>query len=487
MIVANHNHFYNHPMKLKQRIFLAFFFLLASCAAPLQPQSPTPGVHVSVREQAAKAGLGFSVIFHPDGPLYVGDQVSIEVVSSPDFDSNNQKMRVFLSEKTLGETDFGPFGIGGRQEATFYWVWDTRGLENGVHTLTFSVRPAGLTWNETVSLLPAADVPAPEPDAHWETAETACCTIHYVSGTDAARDIEALKAIADADAADVAQRIGVKFKGKIPLTFLPRVLGQGGFASDAIYVSYLDQNYAGSTAKQIVHHEMVHWLDSQIRAKARLSMLQEGLAVYFSDGHFKAEPIPARAAALIQLKGYIPLRELVNSFYNAQHETAYIEAGALTGYMIETYGWQDYNAFYRDLNPRNGSDADMLNAALEAHFHLSLDELESDFTAWLGQQTVTENDLIDVRLTLSFYDAVRRYQQILDPSAYFMTAWLPDGAEMRQRGIVADYLRHPVSAVSHQIENLLVSGDSSLRAGDYKAAELDIRLVNMLLDVIENR
>ena len=473
-------------MKPKHCVFLILFFLLAACAAPLQPQLPTPGARVGLREQTAKTGLGFRVIFHPDGPLYVGDQVSFEVISPPNFESSNQKISISVGEKTLGETDFGPFGIGGRQQATFYWVWDTRGLKSGVHTLTFSVRPAGLTWNEDVSLLPVADVPSPEPDAHWETAESACCTIYYVSGTDAARDIESLKAIADADATDVAQRIGVKFTDKIPLTFLPRVLGQGGFTSNAIYVSYLDQNYAGSTAKQIVHHEMVHWLDAQIRAKARLSMLQEGLAVYFSDGHFKIEPIPARAAALIQLKEYIPLRELVNSFYDAQHETAYIEAGALTGYMIETYGWEDYNAFYRNLNPRNGSDADMLNAALESHFHLSLDQLEANFTAWLRQKTVTEDDLTDVRLTLSFYDAVRRYQQVLDLSAYFMTAWLPDGAEMRQRGIVADYLRHPVSAVSHQIESLLVSGDSSLRAGDYKAAALDIRLVNMLLDVIEN-
>jgi hypothetical protein len=348
------------------------------------------------------------------------------------------------------------------------------------------VLPAGPTWTEDVLLLPVSDIPAPEPDAHWETAETPYCNIHYVSGTDAARDIETLKTMADAQAVDVEQRMGVNFEGKIPLTFLPRVLGQGGFTSNGIYVSYLDQNYAGSTATQVVHHEMVHWLDGQIEAKARLSMLQEGLAVYFSDGHFKIEPIPARAAALIQLDWYIPLRELVDSFYNAQHETGYIEAGALTHYMIKTYGWEKYNAFYRDLNPLGGPNAGVLNAGLKAHFNLSLDQLETNFIAWLRQQTVTENDLTDVRLTISFYDAVRRYQQVLDPSAYFMTAWLPDGDDMRQRGIVADYLRHPISTIDRQIESLLVSADASLRAGDYKNAELDIRIVNMLLDVITN-
>jgi len=458
-----------------RRIFIILLFLLAAC-----------GVRSGVREQAAKPDIRFTVIYHPDGPLYVGDRVSIEVLSPSDFKSNNKTIRVSLGQKTLGETNFGPFGIGGRQQATFYWVWDTKGLDSGVHTLTFSVLPAGSIWTENVSLLPVADMPAPGPDAHWEVAETACCAIHYVSGTDAARDIETLKATADADAADVEQRLGVKFKDKIPLTFLPRVLGQGGFTSTGVYVSYLDQNYAGSTAKQVVHHEMVHWLDAQMGAKARLQMLQEGLAVYFSDGHFKIEPIPARAEALIQLKWYIPLRELVNSFYDSQHEIGYIEAGALTGYMIKTYGWEKYDAFYRDLNPQNGPDANVLNAGLQAHFHLSLDQIETGFKAWLSQQTVTENDLTDVRLTISFYDSVRRYQQALDPSAYFMTAWLPDGDDMRQRGIVADYLRHPVSAIDRQIESLLVSGNASLLAGDYKTTELDIRIVNTLLDVIAN-
>jgi hypothetical protein len=472
-------------MKSLRRIFIILLFLLASCSAP-PASTPAPGAQPSVREQAAKWGIRLTTIYHPDGPLYVGDRVSIEVLLPPAFTSSDQAVRVSLGNKELGKTDFGPFGIGGRQQATFYWIWDTRGLESGSHTLTFSVLPAGPTWTEDVLLLPVSDIPAPEPDAHWETAETAYCNIHYVSGTDAARDIETLKTMADAQAVDVERRMGVKFAGKIPLTFLPRVLGQGGFTSSGIYVSYLDQNYAGSTATQVVHHEMVHWLDGQIEAKARLSMLQEGLAVYFSDGHFKIEPIPARAAALIQLDWYIPLRELVDSFYNAQHETGYIEAGALTNYMVKTYGWEKYNAFYRDLNPLGGPNAGVLNAGLKAHFNLSLDQLETNFIAWLHQQTVTENDLTDVRLTISFYDAVRRYQQVLDPSAYFMTAWLPDGDDMRERGIVADYLRHPISTIDRQIESLLVSADASLRAGDYKNAELDIRIVNMLLDVITN-
>lgn len=279
-----------------RKLLFILLLLLAACSAPVRPLTPTPTSPTPTHEPVV---VPFTVVYHPDGPLYVGDQVSMEVISPPGFTSSNQSVSVSIGQKTLGKSDFQPFGIGGRQQATLYWIWDTHGLESGPQTLTFSVLPVGSTWEQTVTLLPAADVPAPEPGASWKTAISACCAIHYISGTDAERDIETLKTMADAQAADVEKRLGTKFTAKIPLTFLPRVLGQGGFTSNGIYVSYLDRNYAGSTTQQVVHHEMVHWLDIQMGAKARLAMLQEGLAVYFSGGHFKIEPIPARAAALI--------------------------------------------------------------------------------------------------------------------------------------------------------------------------------------------
>jgi hypothetical protein len=470
---------------ISKTIIILLLFLLASCAAPVPPGVISPTSEERARGQAAKTISLFRVVYHPDGPLYVGDQVSIEVIGPSSFTSHNQKISVSLGSKELGEADFSPFGIGGRQQATFYWIWDTRGLESGSYTLTFSIAPAGLKWDRQVSLNPVTDVPLPEPGAHWETAESVCCTIHYVSGTESERDIEKLKSMADAQAAEVTKRMGTEFDEKIPLTFLPRVLGQGGFASNGIYVSYLDRNYAGSTAQQVTHHEMVHWLDRQLGGKARISMLQEGLAVYYSGGHFKPEPILVRAEALIQMERYIPLRQLTDSFYSSQHEIGYLEAGALVGYLVETYGTEKFNIFFRNLQHVDGPDSAVLDAGLKTHFGISFDQLERDFIDYLHKQTVSESDLTDVRLTVSFYDTVRRYQQLLDPSAHFMTAWLPSGDDVRSRGIVADYLRHPVTSVERQIENLLVEGDASLRAKDYQNAELRIYLVNTLLDVIE--
>lgn len=468
-----------------RKIFLLLFFVLAACRIPstVGPLAPIPA---GTPAPTFTPSPSFTVRYHPDGSLYVGDQVSMEVLSPSGFKSDGGQVRILSAGKTLGEAGFNPFGIAGRSQATFYWIWDTKGLAAGVHALTFTVLPTGPTWTENVSLLPAADVPHPEPDAHWKSVDTLCCTIHYISGTNADRDLETLKATADAQAADDERRLQTKLKDKIPLIFLPRVLGHGGFTSDAIYVSYLDQNYAGSGSAQVIHHEMIHWLDGQMGGDARPSILVEGLAVYLSGGHFKIEPILPRAAVLVQLGWYIPLRQLTNSFYTSQHEIGYMEAGALVAYMVQTYGWERYNAFYRDLHPLGGSDDGVLNAGLQAHFHLSVDALEKDFIAFLGRQTVTKNDLTDVRLTVAYYDTVRRYQQALDPSAYFLTAWLPDGPDMQKRGIVADYLRHPSSAVNQRIESLLVWTDASLRASNYSAAEADIRAANVLLDLLGN-
>lgn len=458
-----------------RKILLAFLLIFTACnfLAPVRPVEP----------QASAST--FKVIAHPDGPLYVGDKVSFEVLNMADADTSSQAVRISLGDKNLGEKDIQPFGMGGRHEAAFYWVWDTQGLKAGTYTLTFSLLPSESHWDEKFTLLPAADVPAPEPNARWQSADTACCVIHYISGTDAEKDLEMLKAMVDAQATDVESRFGVKMNGKIPITFMPRVLGHGGFTSDGIYVTYLHQNYAGGATQQIIHHEMVHWLDGQQENDLRPAILQEGLAVYLSDGHFKKEPILPRAAALIDLGWYIPLNQLTDSFYLSQHEIGYVEAAALISYLVTTYGWDEFNTFYRDIHSvPGGSQVAALDSALKIHFETSLTELEKGFTAFLRQQTVDDTTRTDLRLTVAFYDTVRRYQRELDPSAYFLNAWLPNVPEMRQRGIVADLLRRPESAINQQIETLLVSGDASLRAGDYTAAEADIRTVNVMLDLL---
>jgi hypothetical protein len=475
-------------------LLFVIFLLVPACgpisalptALPAEsPASPSPTAPLPAGTPVASPtpAVGFSIRVHPDGPLYVGDRVSFEVLAPDGFDPKDKVVLLESDGQMLGEQAFRPFGIGGRSQATFFWVWDTSGLESGSHSLTFRIRPDEFSWTETLTLLPAADVPSPEPHARWESITSDCCLIYYITGTDAQRDIETLADMADAEALRVEARFGTQFDDKIPLTFLPRVLGHGGFASDGLYVSYLDANYAGNATRQVIHHEMVHWLDAQRGGDLRPSILVEGLAVYLSNGHFKEEPILPRAATLLELDWYIPLRELTDAFYTSQHEIGYLQAAALVAYLVETYGWERFDAFYRDIHPApQATQSAALEAALDVHFGLDLDSLEAAFLDFLRAQPIDDSHRADLRLTVAFYDTLRHYQQRYDPSAYFLTAWLPDIPTMRQRGIVADLLRRPREPVNAQIEWLLIAADQDLRAGHYAQAESRLRAVMELLE-----
>jgi hypothetical protein len=283
----------------------------------------------------------------------------------------------------------------------------------------------------------------------------------------------------------VEQDFGRTFPEPVMITLMPRTLGHGGFTTDGIYVSYLDRNYAGNATTQVIHHELAHLLDAQIGGGYRPTILVEGLAVYVSGGHFKQELLLPRAAALFEPGWYIPMVELIDNFYPQQHEVGYLEAGALVQYLVEEYGWTAFDDFYRHMpDPGYRYPSEVMDISLQEKFGLTLAELEADFIACLNNQPVTNAIRDDLRLTVRFYDTVRRYQQRLDPSAYFMTAWLPDGVTMRQNGIVADLLRRPDRWKNRQIEVLLVRADGELRLGDYVQAKKTLDWINWLLDVI---
>jgi hypothetical protein len=75
---------------------------------------------------------------------------------------------------------------------------------------------------------------------------------------------------------------------------------------------------------------------------------------------------------------------------------------------------------------------------------------------------------------------------LLDESAYFLTAWLPDGEEMRKRGIVADYLRRPQTSQNQEVVKLLVEVDQQIRAGNYLQAEKALDQANRKLDLVQD-
>ncbi len=431
----------------------------------------------------------FEVLLHPDGSLYVGDQISIEVISLADLDLNDKKVQIKVLgiEDDQGTAEFDAHGIGGRMQATFNWIWDTGALQPGDYEIGFSIQPEGPAWKETVSLLPRAELPNPEPAAHWESVMIECCEIHFISGTDFAQDLHSNLEIIQFQAEEAVISMGLDFEQRIPITILPRVLGHGGFASNEIYVSYLEDNYAGNDLAQVLHHEMVHILDRRLGGDLRPSLLVEGMAVYLSEGHFKKEPLQSRAAALIDLGWYMPLTELADSFYTLQHEIGYLEGGALVDFMIKRYGWEAFSDFYRGIHPPSSdSQSEAIDTALQEHFDLTFQELEGSFIAELKRRHINPDMRADLILSVNYYEAVRRYQLLLDPSAYFLTAWLPAGEEMRERGIVADYLRRPENPQNLEIVDLLVELDQQIRAGNYLQAEKSLHLVDLKLDLVQN-
>jgi hypothetical protein len=342
--------------------------------------------------------------------------------------------------------------------------------------------------------------------------------VYYITGTEGERDLHFLLESIQQQALHASQVMGLDIDESIKITILPRILGHGGFAGDEISISYLDRAYTGSAFSTVLHHEMIHELDGRLGGEYRPSFLVEGLAVYLTGGHFKPEPLMPRAAALLPpsqgcvdptasavdrnvdaplctLDWLIPFDELVENFYFTQHETGYLQAGALVEYMVSRWGWGAFDDFYRDIDTQaydqnnipNGSLSvqEAVDRGLLEHFGLTLSELEEEFLSALRSQPVTVQNLDDVRLVVEFFDTARRYQSILDPSAYFLTAWLTSGDQMRSREIVADYLRRPDTAANIALETMLVEADAALRQGDYSRVERVLAGVNSVMDALE--
>ncbi|MBM2850072.1 MAG: hypothetical protein HW418_3014 [Anaerolineales bacterium] len=419
-------------------------------AIPLATDTPTPAPSSTIEgEYHLQPG---DVTFHPDPQLYSGDIVSLEISAqnaAPGW--QEASVNVYVGARAgqpVATGQFGKFGIGERAQATFTWVWDTAHLE-GPQTVVITVAPKGASADiapldvltVTVNLLPASRRPMPEPLAHWAEAESACCVFHYLTGTAAARDIQLIESEADRAFAHVEDVLGVKQNQKVAFTLLSRLLGHGGFASDEISLTYMDRNPTGSNLLIVFEHEGTHVLDRSL-AKTRPTIMTEGLAVYVAGGHFKPEDLDKRAAALLTLGRYIPLTDLTNNFYSSQHEIGYLEGGGFITHLVNTYGWARFKTFY-GLFQDAPSQAEMLDAALRANFGKGLSDIEAGWLVHLRSLPPDEDQIEDLRLTIELYDTLRRYQQVDDPAAYFLTAWLPDGPEARQRGIVADFVRHP--------------------------------------------
>ncbi|MBP6016129.1 MAG: hypothetical protein KA586_05360 [Candidatus Promineofilum sp.] len=451
--------------------------------APTSHPDPTDAIDLSLNYT--------DVILHPVPLIYAGDKVTFQLLPHiPDSIPVGDVTAAILVDGV--QVAGGPLdrrNWNGQAEGVYEWAWDTTGL-SGDHLIEVVLDPSDAIQigdedplNNTVAITATINIPtgqaARDAAAVWETTETNCCVIHVVSGTAASRDIATLAPLMETAVQQAAGRLGVQPSRKLEVYLIDRVVGQGGFAGTDIVVSYVDRRYAGGGLYELLVHEATHILDQQF-APQRISFMAEGLAVWVTGGHYKAEDLTQRSAALLALGNYVPLTELINNFYPVQHEIGYLEAGGLVNYLVGRRDWNTFKSFYSDISAADGATlAEAVDVSLQRYYGATLAQIEADWLASMQSITPDPSTVEDLRTTIRYYDVARHYQELYDPTAHYLSAWLPHPTEVREFGNPADLTRRPEEEINVMLEVMLTAADEALRGGDYPRA-------NVILDSVSN-
>jgi len=461
-------------------------------AAGLSPDPAPSPTMVPDPTDAADLSLNHTdVVLYPVPVIYAGDKVTFQLL--PRVPENiivsdvNAVILVDGVQVAAGPLDRRNWN--GQAEGVYEWAWDTAGL-SGDYQIEVILDPFDAIQvgdedpsNNAVTITATVNIPtgqaARDLAATWQTLEIDCCFIHTVSGTAAERDLATLAPLLESAVRQAAGRLTVSPSQKLHVYFIDRTVGQGGFAGTDIVVSYVDRNYAGGDIHDLLVHEATHILDQQF-APRRISFLAEGLAVWVSGGHYKSEDLTKRSAALLALGQYTPLTALINDFYPVQHEIGYLEAGGFVTYLIDRNGWNTFKEFYSDVSANDGPTlADALDVNLKHYYGASLAQIEAEWLASLQSIPSDPAAMEDLRTTIRYYDVARRYQEKYDPTAHYLSAWLPHPTQVREFGNPADLTRRPTEEINVTLELMLITADAALRQGDYAKA-------NVILDSIAN-
>lgn len=431
----------------------------------------------------------FTVEFFPVAPYHIGDLISIRVTYHGSAEIGDLEIELALAEEPsiiLERVSISPFS----KQANFYWVLDTSHYSPGYINFHFEVPQTGDIWAAGINLLPRPE----NRQFEWTFVQTSCCTIHYLTGTDAAEDISEVTQILEARTDKALSQFfpqGVTedalpeaLADPLELVLIPIVIGHGGFATDIAVMTYSDRNWAGIDLGILSHHEIVHVLDRHLNPGPRPSIFSEGLAVYLAGGHYRPGDPLERAAALLELGFYLPIVEITDDFYAAQHEIGYMQAAALVAYLEEIWGWEALIDFYFSLE-EGENDSSEISSALQNRFRMDLAALEADFLAYLGNVHPNQQVIDDVRLTVETYDMIRRYQRLLIPSAHFQSAWWPPVNQVIDEEIVGDYALREKAPLNVVIENLFLEIHSRFDARAYQRIEENLNRIDQYLNAVE--
>jgi hypothetical protein len=434
-----------------------------------------------------------SVFIYPAPQIYTGDKVTFQIrpYVPPIVNSDDVIITVFVDGLEVGSSilndrdlDQGAYGL-------VKWAWETSDRA-GTHQVQVFLdlhdaiqvgdeNPNNNQITFPVVVVDRSQLPPTEANATWVMAETACCRVHVVSSTAAYRDLPALLVEVETAMQQAISRLNENPQKTFDIYFINRVIGQGGYAGSELVVSYLDRDYTGIELHQVLVHELIHLLDQQF-APQRISFLAEGVAVWASGGHYKPEDIDQRAAALLELDRYVPLTSLINDFYPVQHEIGYLQAASFVKYLIDTYGWTRFRDFYSNATLDDAAaPAQAVDVNLQIYYNQTLAGMEEEWLAYLRELQWDGTAVSDLEITLYLYDTMRAYQQQYDPSAYFLTAWLPYPSEVRQTGTPADLTRRPQAELNVTLEVMLQAAGQNMLAGDYNRANVILDSVHRVL------
>lgn len=449
-----------------------------------EPEGNSPDLSIAVED----------IQLFPVSKIISGDRVTFQIQPfvPKGVTVENVSVEIFVDGQLVSSDTLEWRNWEGNAQGVYEWVWDTSGLA-GMHEIHVVLDSQDLiqegdqdpTNNEvktTVRVAKFMERPLEERDATWISAETDCCFVHAITRTAAYRDFPELLLLVDSAISEASSRLNEFPEEKIDIYFIERTIGQGGYAGSDMVIVYNDRPFIGGELYELLVHEAVHVIDRQF-APQRIKLLSEGVAVWAAGGHYQQQDLQQKAATLLAINKFIPLAELADNFYPAQHEIGYLEAGALVDYLVGIYGWPEVRDFYSNTSLSDSpTEAEALDINLQRYFNVSLSELE---TAWLKElltYSPTEDEIAELQTILRYYETARAYQKLFDPTAYFRTAWLPHPSEVIEFGNAADFLRQPDTETNFTIELMLRSAYDAIAEKDYNRADVLLESIQRFLD-----
>lgn len=405
---------------------------------------------------------------YPGPAHYEGDLLNIEIVLG-------EFAGVTEGAVSLQIDGGEPYTVTGNWNGSHLIVpVDTTGL-TGTHTLSIEAEEEGVQVDEElqIELLPAAGRAAQEEEATWNTREVDCCMLHYLTHTAAGRDIDQIASTVQEAAADLEAFANFEITRTIDIYLIDRLWFNGAFGGNGeLVASYTDRSYGPSVGEagleNLVRHELGHAADFPFFSYS------EGLSVYLARGHYKPEPLPERAAAMLELGYYSP-----DSGPLPQHEVRYLHQAALINYIVETYGWDRLWEFAVADSKQPSATFEERGEIVASTLGVSDDELERDFVAWARAHDPGEQ-VEDLALTVELQDLRRQYQEKFAPYPQFLLSLT--GGRWTEPRYIPTNIREARTPAHIATELLIGNAQRAIFEGRYDDARSLIEVIAPIVD-----